>query len=112
MKARILATLIFACYASASFAAAEGKVNILSPMDGATLDSKEKSTIKFDVTPNAGGDHLHLYVDGKRVDVIHEFKGSEELDPLSPGRHRICLEVNTRAHVSTGLENCINVTAK
>jgi hypothetical protein len=34
------------------------------------------------------------------------------VDTLSPGKHQICLAVNTKGHVPTGVEECINVISK
>jgi hypothetical protein len=34
------------------------------------------------------------------------------VDTLSPGKHHICLAVNTKGHVPTGVEECINVISK
>jgi hypothetical protein len=31
---------------------------------------------------------------------------------LMPGKHHICLTVNTKGHVPTGAEACIDVTSK
>lgn len=54
--------------------------------------------------------YLHLNVDGKRVEVIHQLKGEAVVDPLPSGKHHICLAVNTKAHVPTGTEGCVDVT--
>lgn len=110
---KILSSLIFIFALGANLAFAEsGKVTIIAPMDGATVDSHNKTELKYEAIPGPDGDHLHLNVDGKRVDVIHPLKGSTMVDALPPGKHRICLAVNTKAHVPTGVEGCINVTSK
>jgi hypothetical protein len=89
-----------------------GKVTIISPADGAMVDSNYKIEMKYEAIPGPEGDHLHLNLDGKRVDVIHQLKGPAMVDALPPGKHRICLAVNTKGHVPTGVEGCINVTSK
>jgi hypothetical protein len=33
------------------------------------------------------------------------------LDAMPPGKHHICLEVDTKAHVSTGVESCVDLTS-
>ena len=106
-------TIIFAALLAAGAAlAAEGKVTISSPADGATVSSTAKTTLSYEAMLGPDGDHLHLNVDGKRVDVVRETKGTAEVGPLSPGKHEICLAVNTKSHVPTGVQGCVNVTAK
>jgi hypothetical protein len=113
VKNKILKTAIFALLLGSSVAfAASGKVTISSPADGAMVDSKEPVKVSYDADPGPDGDHLHLYADGKKVDVIHQLKGTAEVPPLAPGKHQICLAVNTKGHVPTGVESCVNVTSK
>ncbi len=90
-------------------AAADAKVTIHSPENGATVG--QNMTIEFDAIKGSEGDHLHLYVDGKRVDVIHELKGTTKV-ALTPGKHRVCMEVNTTGHVAVSPQACVEVTAK
>ncbi len=96
---------------SVALAAAGGHVTIFSPADNATVNANEKTVLKYEADPGPEGDHLHLNVDGKRVDVIHQLKGSADVW-LYPGKHQVCLAVNTKGHTPTGTESCINVTAK
>lgn len=109
MSTKILVTIIFALLLGTGSAfAAEGKVTIMSvsPKD---VYTKDKIMLKYDAVPGPEGDHLHLNVDGKRVDVIHQLNGTVTVDPLPSGRHHICLAVNTTAHVPTGVESCVDV---
>ncbi len=104
---------VLALYLSSSIAfSAAGKVTISSPAEGATVESTQAFKLSYEADPGPNGDHLHLNVDGKRVDVIHQLKGTTEVGPLAPGMHTVCLAVNTRSHVPTGVEKCINVTSK
>ena len=113
MNSTILKSFFFAFIFLSNLAFAEaGKVTIMSPMNGAMVDSNNKTELKYDAVPGPDGDHLHLNVDGKRVDVIHQLKGSVMVDALPPGKHHICLAVNTKGHVPTGVEGCIDVTSK
>jgi len=110
---KIPQTLVFTALLAAGAAlAAEGKVTISSPADGATVSSTAKIKLSYEAIPGPDGDHLHLNVDGKRVDVIRELKGTTEFGPLSPGKHQVCLAVNTKSHVPTGVQGCVNVTSK
>ena len=107
---KIILVAIFSVSGTA-FAAA-GMVTITSPADGTVVNSTDKIKLNFEATPGPDGDHLHLNVDGKRVEVIHQLKGITEAGPLAAGKHRICLTVNTKAHIPTGIEGCINVISK
>lgn len=113
MNTRILAPILFSCLlVSASAFAAEGKVTISSPANGATVGKDVNVALSYEAVPGPEGDHLHLYLDGKRVDVIHPMKGTADVGMLAPGKHHICLAVNTKAHVPTGAEACIDITSK
>ncbi|MGC2458481.1 MAG: hypothetical protein WA435_10860 [Gallionellaceae bacterium] len=113
MNNNILKAVIFAFIFVSGLAFAEaGKVTIVSPADGAIVDSHNKIELKYEAIPGPNGDHLHLNVDGKRVDVIHQLKGTAMVDALPSGKHKICLAINTSGHVPTGVEGCINVTSK
>jgi len=92
--------------------AVDGSITISSPADGATVSSKSKVSISYAAVLGPTGDHLHLYVDNKRVDVLREIKGSTEIDALSAGKHHVCLTVNTSSHAPTGVETCVDVTSQ
>lgn len=92
--------------------AANGKITISSPPEGAIVAANKGFSLSYEAAPGRDGDHLHLNVDGQRMDVIRQLKGSVEVEPLAPGKHQLCLLVNTRGHVPTGAETCVNVTAK
>lgn len=100
--------ILAALFGWSSAFAAEGKVTITSvtPKD---IYAKDKITLVYEAMPGPEGDHLHLNVDGKRVDVIHELKGTATVDPLPAGKHHICLAVNTKSHSPTGVESCVDV---
>lgn len=113
MDTRILAPFFSALLlASGHAVAAPGMVNITSPMDGTMVGKGDMVKVSYEAAPGPDGDHLHLYLDGKRIDVIRPMKGTAEVGMLEPGKHRICMEVNTRGHVPTGAEACVNVTSK
>ena len=113
MKMRILTPVLVALlYGSGNAFAAAGMVTIFSPPDGATFNSSDRIVLKYNAVPGPNGDHLHLNVDGRRMDVIHRLKGTEEVDQLPAGKHHICLAINTSAHIPTGAEKCIDVTVR
>ncbi len=110
MNLKMFVPAILAVFLGASGAyAAEGKVTISSVMPK-DLYSKDKITLTYEALPGPEGDHLHLNVDGKRVDVIHQLKGSTTFGPLAAGTHHVCLAVNTKSHTPTGVEGCVDLT--
>lgn len=86
-------------------------VKIASPVDGAKLDVMAQTKIVYEVSPGPGGDHTHLYVDGKEVAVLRQLKGSHAMETLSPGKHDICIKVVNKGHTPIGVEQCVKVTA-
>ena len=113
MNTRILAPLFYASLLVSTCAlAADGKVTILSPANDAMVSTDAKVELSYEATPGSDGDHLHLYLDGKRIDVIHPMKGTAEVGMLKPGKHHICMTVNAKGHAPVSPETCIDVTAK
>ena len=113
MDTRIFAPVFFAfLLVSANALAAAGMVTISSPMNGAMVSKDAKVELSYEAVPGPDGDHLHLYLDGKRIDIIRTMKGMADVGMLEPGKHHICLEINTKSHVPTGAEACVDVTAK
>lgn len=110
MKTRI-AALIFTLLVSPAFAA-DGSITISSPANDAEVKAGNDVSITYEAVLGPNGDHLHLYLDGKRIDILHQTKGGADVGRLAPGKHEICLEVNSKAHVPTGVRRCIDVTAK
>ena len=111
MKTRILIPLFLTLFAGQALAT-EGKITINAPANGTLVSSTAKLPVSYDAVLGSKGDHLHLYVDDKRIDVLRQLKGSTELDMLKPGKHKICLTENTKWHMSTGLETCVEVMAQ
>ncbi len=92
--------------------AADGKITIYSPANGAMVSTTSMVPMSYEAMLGTNGDHLHLYVDNKRIDVLRQLKGSIKLDALKPGKHKICLTENTKSHMATGLESCVEVTSQ
>lgn len=113
MNAKILAPVFFVLLlGSTGTFAAEGKVSISSPANGTAVGQHNNVELNYEAVPGPDGDHLHLYLDGKRVDIIHSMKGKADVGMLNPGTHHICLEVNTKGHIPTGAQACVDVTSK
>ncbi|OFZ67239.1 MAG: hypothetical protein A2V79_12485 [Betaproteobacteria bacterium RBG_16_56_24] len=92
--------------------AAESKVEISSPKDGARLDAMEQNKLVYNITPGGAGDHMHVYVDGKETALLRQMKGSHTLETLAPGKHEICIKIVNKNHTPIGVERCIKVTAE
>ncbi len=114
MSIRILpAALLFLLSVAPAWAEEEGKITILSPKDGAEVSVSKPVTVSFEAVWGPKGNHLHLYLDNHRVDVIRQAKGSEDIhNMLMVGKHEICLEIETSWHFSTGVKQCVTVTAR
>ncbi len=123
----LLVSLVPSAFASV------GEVRIISPANGASVDSDAQFHVVFMAKFDGTGDHVHLYVDGKghetlrnraisrTVDtysggkwkeVSREIDGRKAMGPLAPGKHRLCIGVVDSSHKPTGLEKCINVVSK
>jgi hypothetical protein len=89
-----------------------GKITINSPVNGAMVGANAKVLLNYEVMLGPSGDHLHLYLDDDRIDILRQLKGSTEVDGMKPGKHKICLTENTKWHMSTGLERCVEVIAQ
>jgi hypothetical protein len=103
-------SFLLACSGSA-FAEA-GKITISAPANDSTVSQNDDVEITYEAILGPNGDHLHLYLDNKRIDVLHQLKGKADVGMIPAGSHKICLAENTSSHVPTGVETCINVTSK
>lgn len=108
-----LAALLLGCTcASVAEPQAQGSIAILAPADGAVVSISEPVTIKWQANWGQDGNHLHVYLDSRRMDVEREASGSDDIRILLPGKHQICLAIETRWHFPTGVQKCIEVTAR
>jgi hypothetical protein len=90
----------------------QGKLEITSPADGASLDALDENRLVYEVEPGPRGDHVHVYVDGREVGILRKLKGSYLLESLTPGNRNLCVKVVNKAHVPIGIEKCVRVTVK
>jgi len=89
-----------------------GSVKIISPADGAQFDANEEYPMTYEIVLGSGGDHFHVWVDEMKSPAQHSTKGTYTLPKFSPGKHVINVKVVDKAHVPTGPEATINITAK
>ncbi len=106
-----LPALLLAC-AAAGAAEPQGSITLLAPAEGAVVSTSQPVTIKWEAVWGPEGNHLHVYLDARRMDVVREAKGSDDIRILLPGKHQICLAIETRGHEPTGVQKCVEVTAK
>ena len=103
---------IFTSLAASPALAAGAKIDIISPSDGSRLDDMERHELVYEVTLGGGGEHVHLYVDGKETTLLRRTKGSITLDPMARGMHEICAKMVNKNHTPIGVERCIKVTVE
>ncbi|TAJ80984.1 MAG: hypothetical protein EPO42_03380 [Gallionellaceae bacterium] len=104
--------LILASIAAPLAVAAESKIDISSPVEGARLDTRAQNKLDYSVTLGGDGDHIHVYVDGKQVALLRQMKGSYTLESLAQGNHEICIKIVNKNHTPIGVERCVKVTAQ
>jgi hypothetical protein len=104
--------LVFASLAAPLATAAETKIEISSPVDGAKLDAMEQTKLDYNITLANDGDHIHVYVDGKQTALLRQLKGSHTLESLAQGNHEICIKIVNKNHTPIGVERCIKVEVK
>ncbi len=90
---------------------ADANVKITSPADGSKIKTGDPVNVVYSITPNPGGDHSHIYVNGKEAGILRKLNSSFSLDPLPVGTHTLCVKVVNKGHASIGQESCITVTA-
>ena len=66
--------------------AAEGSIRIISPANGATVDSSaERANVFYYASFDPKGDHVHLSVDGKEKETLRELEISHVTDLYQKG---------------------------
>jgi hypothetical protein len=92
-----------------------GSITIISPANGAMLQSGSGDKLEFNVHLSPNGNHVHIYVDDQSPIVdrdIHNCPCSIDLPDLSPGKHTIAVKEATVSHALTGVEGSTTVTVK
>ena len=112
MRNLSMLVLVLASIAASVATAAETKIDISSPVDGAKLDIKTQHRLDYDITLADEGDHIHVYMDGKQTALLRQMKGSYMMEPLVAGNHEICIKIVNKNHTPIGVERCIKVEVK
>jgi len=92
--------------------AEDSLVTILAPADGAKLETKQTYKLDYEVQPSVKADHVHLFVDGDEVGMVHKLKGSFKLGPLKAGERKVCVSPVNKNHTPIGAQACITVTVQ
>lgn len=87
----------------------QAKVVISTPIEGAVLAANQPIKVSYMAKPGPKGNHVHLYVDGERIAVLQQLNGDYELKKLSPGKHKISIEVVTKDHQPVGAGKEVNI---
>lgn len=86
-------------------------IKIASPADNATITGNSV-TVEYEVKPSSNGDHIHIYVDDRKPDVLRQLKGSYEVTDLTPGTHAIVIKEVNAGHTPTGHDATVHVTVQ
>lgn len=103
-----ISAILLATAASLALAA-EPRVTIKSPANGAKWDALAQNHLVYEVVPGPKGDHVHAYVDGREVGILRKLSGSYAMESLTPGQRTICIKVVNKAHVPIGIEQCVGI---
>lgn len=112
MRKLSILLLILTGFVTSLAMAADGKIDITSPADGAKLNSKAKNKMDYNVTLAGAGDHIHIYVDGEKVGLLREMKGSFTFESLAKGKREICIKIVDKGHTPIGTDRCVKVTVE
>jgi len=111
----MLAGLVFAYPVLAADAAVPGVITILSPANGAVLQSGAQNKLEFNVQLSPRGNHLHIYVDDRGPIIernVSRCPCNVTLPKLASGKHTIVVKEATVSHAMTGVESLVNVSVK
>jgi hypothetical protein len=119
----VFCALALLCASSAL--AGQGRVRIVSPTEGSTLEAHELNYLVYEVEFSERGNHLDLYLDGKQFTKLLQWRGYRLAQPgagteaglqgyyplvrLKPGHHTLCIEVADKAHKPIGTNHCVHL---
>ena len=103
-----LSLLLFGGMHYHALAQENGKVTIISPKDGETLQASSIVVLEVEVDNGIEGDHIHLYIDGYFEAIIKE--ESYKMKGLPKGEHSIVVKLATKRHKELGPEDTVKFT--
>ena len=68
--------------------------------------------MKYKVTKSPDGNHVHIFVDNGKPEVVRQMEGTYQVGPLSPGDHTITIMEVTSNHSPTGVKAMTHVKAE
>lgn len=86
-------------------------ITITAPENGATV-AGDSVTVEYRVLPSPSGDHVHVFVDDRKPEVLRKLEGSYEVTGLEPGEHMIVIKEVNAGHTPTGQEAMVTVLAQ
>jgi len=101
-------------FSSNALPAESGSVNILSPVDGASLLSTRENKLTYTLQLGPEGNHLHVYIDDQKPIIVRNVTGcpcSIDLPVLPSGKHVIVVKEARSDHSLTGVQSMITVNA-
>lgn len=111
----VSSTLVVSAILFSGAALAAGSITIISPKDGAQLESGSGNELEYNVELSPNGNHLHVYVDDGDPMIVRSVSGcpcSVSLPDLEPGEHEIVVKEATSSHAMTGVEASVDFTVK
>ena len=113
----VIAGMLLACskndgdsaMAPAGMADKPAGVTITAPADQSEINGNSV-TVTYEVNPSPSGDHIHIYVDDRKPDILRKLKGSYEVTDLAPGEHTITVKEVNAGHTPTGHEAVLHIT--
>jgi hypothetical protein len=95
--------------ASSVVAVAETQIEIIAPLDGATLLLNAANTLKYDIILRGEDDHAYVYLDDQKIQLLRRMQGEYPLEKPPLGYHQVCIKMAYKDHSLTGLQRCIKV---
>ena len=95
--------------ASSVLSVAETQIEIIAPLDGATLALNAANTLKYNILLRGDDDHAYVYLDGKKIQLLRHMVGEHLFERPPLGYHEICIKMAYKDHTLTGLQRCIKV---
>ncbi len=115
----IVAALMLACSkgdssktpAASATAGGSVGVKILMPVDRSKINA-DSVTVTYEVKPSPNGDHIHVYVDDRKPDVLRKLKGDYDIAGLTPGEHTVAIKEVNAGHTPTGHDAVVHFTVE
>jgi len=93
----------------------DGTISVVTPANGALLDSGSGIRLTYKIQLSPSGNHLHVYVDDQPPIIDRNVSGcpcSLELPDLSSGMHLVTVKEARSNHSLTGVTTSVSFTVK